>query len=129
MDYIPTISTEDQSAAMYGPYDYYLNPQRGAIKEWSADKFAVMSWEDWLTTDPMPTAKNLTCPILMIHSDGAVLPQYTKNYFAGIASTDKELHWMPTKLESPFHQFDFYDQEKEVHEAVEQAAGWFIGKM
>ncbi|MEO1261194.1 MAG: alpha/beta hydrolase [Bacteroidota bacterium] len=129
VNYIPTISTEDEGAAMYGPYDYYLNPERGAIKEWSADKFAVMSWEDWLTTDPMPTAKNLSCPTLMIHSDGAVLPQYTKNYFDEIASTDKKLHWIETEMESPFHQFNFYDQEKEVTEAVGQATSWFREKL
>ena len=129
VEYIPTISTEDESAAMYGPYDYYLNPERGAIKEWSSDKFAVMSWEDWLKTDPMPTAKNLTCPTLMIHSDGAVLPQYTKNYFDKIASTDKQLHWMATELETPFHQFNFYDQKEEVNEAVGQAVNWFEQKM
>ena len=129
VDYIPTISTEDKSAAMYGPYDYYLNKERGAIEEWSADKFAVMSWEDWLTTDPMPTAKNLTCPTLMIHSDGAVLPQYTKNYFEKIASADKKLHWIETEMESPFHQFAFYDQEKEVNAAVAQASDWFVAKM
>ena len=129
VEYIPTISTEDTNAAMYGPYDYYLNPERGAIAEWSADKFALMSWEDWLETNPMPTAKNLTCPTLMIHSDGAVLPQYTKNYFGKIASTDKKLHWMETELESPFHQFNFYDQEEEINVAVGQAASWFGEKM
>lgn len=129
VDYIPTISTEDEHAAMYGPYDYYLNPERGAIQEWSANKFAVMSWEAWLTADPMPTAKQLTCPTLMIHSDGSVLPQYTKNYFDQIASTDKQLHWMNTDLDSPFHQFNFYDQDAEVTEAVGQAANWFSTKM
>ena len=129
VDYIPTISTKDESAAMYGPYDYYLNPERGAIKEWSANKFALMSWEDWLTTDPMPTAQHLNCPTLMIHSDGAVLPQYTKNYFEKIASQDKALHWMETSLESPFHQFNFYDQDEEVNEAVAEAAKWFKEKM
>ena len=129
VEYIPTISTEDKSAAMFGPYDYYLNPDRGAIKEWSADKFAVMSWEDWLTTDPMPTAKNLDCPTLMIHSDGAVLPQYTKNYFEQIASDDKKLHWMNTDLDSPFHQFNYYDQEEEVNESINEAAKWFFEKM
>lgn len=129
VEYIPTISTEDESAAMYGPYDYYLNPERGAIKEWSADKFAVMSWEDWLITDPMPSAKNLNCPTLMIHSDGAVLPQYTKNYFEQIASKDKQLHWMDTDLDSPFHQFNYYDQTAEVNESIEKAAQWFSAKM
>lgn len=129
VEYIPTISTEDPAAAMYGPYDYYLNPERGAVKEWSADKFAVMSWEDWLTTDPMPTAANISVPILMIHSDGAVLPQYTKNYFERIGSTDKKLHWMETELESPYHQFSYYDQEAEVSESITQAAQWFAEKM
>ena len=65
----------------------------------------------------------------MIHSDGAVLPQYTKNYFNQIASTDKHLHWMNTDMDSPFHQFSYYDQEAEVNEAVEEAAKWFGEKM
>lgn len=127
--YIPSISAEDESAAMYGPYDYYLNPERGAIPEWSADKFAVMSWEDWLTTDPMPTASKLNAPTLMIHSDGAVLPQYTKNYFEKIAAVDKKLHWMNTELESPYHQFNYYDQDAEVNESVAEATQWFSRKM
>lgn len=127
--YIPSISTEDASAAMYGPYDYYLNPERGAVPEWSADKFAVMSWEDWLTADPMPTASSLTQPTLMIHSDGAVLPDYTKKYFEQIAAEDKELHWMETELESPYHQFSYYDQPAEVTEAVREATAWFKSKM
>ncbi|HAA16464.1 MAG TPA: alpha/beta hydrolase, partial [Cytophagales bacterium] len=112
-----------------GPYDYYLNPERGAVPEWSADKFAVMSWEDWLTTDPMPTAAQLTQPTLMIHSDGAVLPDYTKKYFENIAAEDKELHWMETELESPYHQFKYYDQEDEVSESITEASAWFKSKM
>lgn len=129
VEYIPTISTEDETAAMFGPYDYYLNPERGAISEWSNDKFAVASWEDWLKANPMPTAPNLTQPILMIHSDGAVLPDYTKKYFEQIASDDKKLHWMDTELESPFHQFNYYDQEAEVNESIEQASSWFKEKL
>ena len=129
VEYIPSISTTDASAAMYGPYDYYLNPERGAIPEWSDDKFAVMTWEDWLTLDPMPSADALTAPTLMIHSDGAVLPQYTKQYFARIATEDKRLHWIDTDLQSPFHQFSFYDQEAEVTESLEQAKQWFAAKL
>ena len=129
VEYIPSISTTDASAAMYGPYDYYLNPERGAIPEWSDDKFAVMTWEDWLTLDPMPSADALTAPTLMIHSDGAVLPQYTKQYFARIATEDKRLHWIDTDLQSPFHQFSFYDQELEVTESLEQAKQWFAAKL
>ncbi len=79
-------------------------------KEWSSDKFAVMSWEDWLTSDPMPTAKNLKIPTLMIHSDGAVLPSYTKRYFEQIAAKEKKLHWINSEAEPPFEQFDFFEQ-------------------
>ncbi|MBC6400355.1 MAG: alpha/beta hydrolase [Ekhidna sp.] len=127
--YIPSISETDKSAAMYGPYDYYLNPERGAVKEWSNDKFAVASWEDWLTIDPMPYAKQINKPVLMVHSDGAVLPNYTKKFFNDIATTDKKLHWMNTELESPFHQFNYYDQDVEVNESIEQVSDWFREKM
>ena len=125
VEYIPSISTTDKSAAMYGPYDYYLNPERGAVPNWSANKFALMSWEDWLTIDPMPSAKKLTIPTLMIHSDGAVLPKYTKKYFEDIATDDKHLHWISTDLESPYHQFYFYDQDAEVNESIENIQRWF----
>jgi fermentation-respiration switch protein FrsA (DUF1100 family) len=129
VDYVPTISETDKSAAMYGPYDYYLNAERGAIKAWSNDKFAVASWEDWLTTNPMPYAKKLNKPVLMIHSNGAVLPNYTKAFYNDITSEVKKLHWIETDLESPYHQFNFYDQDNEVNESVSQATIWFAQKM
>ncbi|USE33888.1 alpha/beta hydrolase [Endozoicomonas sp. SCSIO W0465] len=123
--YIPSVSETDSGAAMYGPYDYYLNPERGAVPNWSADKFAVMSWEDWLTLDPMPSAPNLNVPLLMVHSDGAVLPLYTRQYFNRANSKNKQLFWVTTDLESPMHQFCFYDQPAEVNLSVKQAARWF----
>ncbi len=129
VDYIPSISTTDETAAMYGPYDYYLNPERGAIPEWSADKFAVMTWEDWLTFDPTTSAKDVKAPTLMIHSDGAVLPTYTKQYFEKLGTDDKALHWVETDLESPFHQFSFYDQPEEVGVSVDKAQAWFSEKL
>lgn len=97
---------------MAGDFDYYLNPPRGAIPEWSADKFAVMSWEDWLTFDPMPVAKNISQPTLMIHSDSAALPDNVKKFFSDIPNTNKLLRWTQGT------QFDFYDQPKQVSESV-----------
>jgi len=129
VEYIETISTTNTSAAMYGPYDYYLNPERGAIDEWSNDKFAVMSWEDWLTLDPMPYAEKLRAATLMIHSDGCVLPQYTKNFFGKISTKNKELEWLETELDSPMQQFNFYDQDYEVNLAISKASNWFKSKM
>lgn len=129
VEYIETISTTNTSAAMYGPYDYYLNPERGAIKQWSNDKFAVMSWEDWLTLNPMPYAEKLQAATLMIHSDGCVLPQYTKNFFEKIGTENKKLEWLETELDSPMQQFNFYDQDYEVNLAVNKAIEWFKSKI
>ena len=127
--YIKTISTTDETAAMFGEFDYYLNPKRGAIPQWSADQFAVATWEDWLELDPFPSAKNLNKPLLMVHSDGCVLPDYTKKYYEAVPSNDKELVWVDTELASPMHQFAFYDQEKEVSLAVEKTSAFFHDKL
>ena len=129
VDYIPAISETDESAAMYGPYDYYLNPDRGAVEQWSNDKFAVASWEDWLTANPMTVAKDIDQPILMIHSDGTVLPEYTKQFFKELGAKDKKLYWMETELESPYHEFSYYDQETEVNETIKEASNWFGSKL
>jgi uncharacterized protein len=111
-NYIPAISKTDKKAAMFGDFDYYLNPNRGAVPQWSATKFAVMSWEDWLTFNPMPTAKKIMVPMLMVHSDGAVLGDYVRRFFNDIPHDNKVLHW------TEGIQFDFYDQPKQVSEAV-----------
>lgn len=118
-DYIPSISRTDSTAAMFGDYDYYLNPQRGAIPEWSADRFAVMSWEDWLNFSPMPAAKNLHIPVLMVHSDGAVLGDYARKFFEDIPQENKVLHWTEGS------QFDFYDQPEQVAESVKEITSIF----
>ena len=125
VEYIASISTTDSTAAMYGPYDYYLNPDRGAIPEWSAEKFAVMSWENWLTFDPMPSAKKLSSPVLMIHSDGCVLPDYTKKYYNDISSEQKKLHYIESGVQSPMEQFDFYDNDEKVNMAVKLSGKWY----
>ena len=123
--YIKAISTTDETAAMFGEFDYYLNPERGAIPQWSADQFAVATWEDWLTLDPFPSASKLDKPVFMIHSDGCVLPDYTKKYFNAIRSKNKELYWVENELASPMHQFNFYDQEVEVALATEKTSTFF----
>lgn len=123
--YIKAISTTDETAAMFGNFDYYLNPERGAIPQWNADQFAVATWEDWLTLNPFPSASKLNKPLFMVHSDGCVLPDYTKKYFEAVPSANKELVWVETELASPMHQFSFYDQDKEVNLAVKKTSAFF----
>jgi len=117
--YAPTVSTTDETAAMFGDFSYYLDANRGAIPQWSADKFAVMSWEDWLTFNPMPVASSIQVPTLMIHSDNAVLPDYIKRFFADIPHENKVLHWTQGT------QFDFYDNPTQVSESVATVTSFF----
>jgi hypothetical protein len=118
VDYVPTVSKSDPTAAM-GDFDYYLNADRGGLPEWSADKFAVMGWEDWLTFNPMPIAKKVNVPTLMIHSEEAVLPDYTKRFFNDIPVGNKVLYMTKGS------QFDFYDNQVQVKESVATISGFF----
>jgi fermentation-respiration switch protein FrsA (DUF1100 family) len=123
VEYVPAISRTDERAAMVGDFDYYLNPDRGAVPNWTADRFAVMSWEDWLTFDPMAVATKIQVPTIMIHSDGAVLADYTKRFFSKIPQQEKVLHWTVGT------QFDFYDQPLQVSEAVEVISFFFKNRV
>ncbi len=118
LETVPKISTTDPNAAMYGSFDYYLNPRRGGIPQWDSAHFAVMSWEDWLHCDPMPLAKDVTVPVIMVHSDGCLLPEQTKQFFHLIASPIKKLVWYDTDIPFPNQQFAFYDQDEVVNYAI-----------
>jgi dienelactone hydrolase len=118
VEYAPKASLTDGAAAMYGNFSYYLDEKRGLLPEWEIDKFAVMSWEPWLTFDPHPSAAKITCPVLMIHSADAALPEHVKKFYNAIASTPKSLYWT-TGI-----QFDFYDGPQ-VNESIDQMEAFF----
>lgn len=118
IDYAPKVSLTDPSAAMYGDFSYYLDKKRGLLPQWESDKFAVMSWEPWLTYDPHPYASKITCPVLMVHSEQAALPDHVKKFFAAIGTIPKSIYW------TDGIQFDFYDG-KQVDEAIEQVDFFF----
>jgi fermentation-respiration switch protein FrsA (DUF1100 family) len=117
---IPAASRDDENSAMYAPgdyLDYYLNAARGAIPPW-VNRFHVMSWEGWLTFDPVKTAPNIRVPVLMVHSENAAIPDGAKQFFAAL-QTAKEFYWMPGT------QFDFYDQEPNVTKSLNAVATHF----
>lgn len=125
MMYVPTISTTDSSAAMFGQYDYYLNHDRGRINEWSHDKFALASWEEWLTIDPMPYAQQIDKPLIMIHSDGCILPDYTLRFFEDVRYPDKELKWLDKKSKKQHdHQANFYDHDYELSYVIKNTTSF-----
>ena len=118
IDYALKVSLTDPDAAMYGDFSYYLDKKRGLLPLWEWDKFAVMSWEPWLTYDPHPYASKITCPVLMVHSEQAALPDHVKKFFAAITTVPKSIYW------TNGIQFDFYDG-KQVDEAIDQVDFFF----
>ncbi|MBI5748695.1 MAG: alpha/beta hydrolase [Nitrospinae bacterium] len=116
-DFVPACSISDDSAAMFGNFEYYLNPARGAIPQWK-NQFAVMSWHEWLQFDPIKEAGMISVPTLLIHSNDAAIPDGAKQFYEKLFSK-KDFYWMKGT------QFDFYDNPPTVNEASKKAVQWF----
>ncbi len=107
-------SDTDKTASHFGPMEYYMDTTRGGgVEEWK-NEFATMSWPTWLDFNPMDKAKNIKAPVMVIHSDGSALPDNAKQFYNDLEG-EKELIWLDG------YHFDFYDQEKQVQEASENA--------
>lgn len=114
VEYVPAVSTTDESAAMYGPFDYYTDSKRGAIEAWP-NAFATMAWTEWLTFDPHPFAAKQKAPLLMVHSEQAALPDGARRFHAA-AGKSAPIHWLEGT------QFDFYDNPETVTAATNAVA-------
>ncbi|MEV0032655.1 alpha/beta fold hydrolase [Nocardia sp. NPDC050793] len=117
IDYVPVVSATDERAAMPYDIDFYLDPARGGIPAWP-NRFAVMSWVDWLTFDSIALAPKISQPTLLVHSEQAAIPEGARRFHAGLAGP-KDIFWTEGT------QFDFYDQEPQVTVAVDTVAAHF----
>jgi hypothetical protein len=114
---VPMASLTDSNAPLYGNWDYYLNPTRGAIKEW-ANEFNLMSWVEWLNFDGVKVGAKITTPTLLVHSKDAAVPMGAEQFYEKL-KTKKQLYWTSGT------QFDFYDQPQKVGESINQVVDWF----
>jgi fermentation-respiration switch protein FrsA (DUF1100 family) len=108
--YEPVVTPADPPAMT----DYFLNPERGGVARWS-NRFAVMSWPEWVAFDPVGVADQITAPTLMIHSEQATQPEGARRFFARLAGPKSEV-WTGGV------QFDFYDRDSHVTPAVDAIA-------
>jgi uncharacterized protein len=115
---VPAYSVGDERAGMFFELDYYANPARGAVKEWS-NKMAETSWLNWFSFDGLAAAAAVTTPTLLAHSDGCVFPDNVRAVHARLAGK-KQLAWIDKGA-----QTDFYDLPEYVNIAADRAAAWF----
>jgi uncharacterized protein len=115
-------STTDINAAMFTPssynFDYYLNPEKGAIPEWK-NNFALMSWKPWLTFDGVAAAKKIEQPVYIIHSESGAVPQGAKQYYS-LLRGEKDIVWL-----NQYTQLDLYIVPQAVKDASDLAGKWF----
>lgn len=113
--YVPAYDPDDPAAAMSFELEYYGSADRGDIPAWT-NRFAEMSWAGWLTFDALAAAPEIDVPVLLIHSDGAWLPENVRRFYDTVPTDDKDLYWS-----QGFHT-DFYDLAPYVDEAAGVAA-------
>lgn len=115
VQYVPAVSDTDPTAAMYGPFTYYLDRSRGAIPQYR-NRFALMAWAEWLTFEPAESADRITVPTLSVHSETAAIPDGIRRFAARLHAPLRTV-WLDDRT-----QFDFYDDDRTVTESVEHVA-------
>lgn len=122
VDYVEAYNPDNPKAAMFFPLDYYGNPQRGAIPQWS-NQFAVMSWKEWMNLNVIDgVAEKITIPTVMVHSDGSALPDNVKKFYRMVPSKNKKLVWLAGE------HTQFYDNKAHVENAVNEIVSFFKTK-
>jgi uncharacterized protein len=117
VEYVPVMDADDPRAAMPMAIDFYRNPARGGIPGWP-NRFAVMAWPEWLRFDPIALAPRVIAPTLVVHSEDAAIPDGARRFYAGL-TCEKEIAWIQGS------QYDFYDQEPTVTQAVDMSVAHF----
>lgn len=98
---VPAVSMSGDAAMQTADtYDYY---SRRADHPNYSNSFAVMSREFFLPFDVQAAAARLCAPVMMIHSERALSPQWARKFAATLADKG-ELHWVESQ-----GQTDFYD--------------------
>lgn len=78
-----------------------------------------MAWQGWLEFDVIKSAEKINIPVQIIHSKTAAIRQGAETFYAKLTA-QKNIIWIENA-----NQFDFYDGETRVNEAVKQSAKWF----
>lgn len=115
---VPAAEDGNDRAGMAVPVPYYMEADRGAVPAWR-NEMAEMSWLAWLTYDGLRPAAKVSVPTLLVHSDGAVLPDNARAVHERLGG-EKRLAWYPDG-----DQVDWYDRAHLVDRAMTGVGSWF----
>ena len=116
MEYVLAASELDPLSAMYvpnGAFDYYLNPAKAAGPQYD-NRFAVSSWEPWLTFDGIAIGKDISQPVFIVHSESGAVPQGTTAFY-NLLEGEKDITWL-----NEFDQQQLYFDEAAVKAALNE---------
>lgn len=111
MEYAPAYEVGNKKAAMFFTVDYYGNPERGAIPQWT-NQYALISHKVWHDFNIWSFDTSITTPALFVHSDGSALPQNLRKLYNDVKGP-KELYW------SNGEHTEFYDKAGQVDDAAQ----------
>ena len=119
---IPAVAADGGNVAMplREAYEFY-GTARGAVGNY-VNAFAVQSRAYLLPFDAMGAAPEMKAPVLIVHSERALLPGLAKQFHAKLPAQKKEL-WLQSQ-----GQIDFYDDPRLIAASVDAAAAWFSGR-
>jgi uncharacterized protein len=114
IQFVASASTSNSRAAMYMPspgiYDYYFNTNRGLLPQWG-NRFAVLSWTEWLTYNSHTPAPQIRVPTVIVHSENGAIPHGAKGFISAMKN-QPQVHWIDGS------QLDFYDSDAKIREAL-----------
>jgi fermentation-respiration switch protein FrsA (DUF1100 family) len=116
---IPAVAPEGGNVAMplREAYEYY-GTQRGAVPNY-VNAFAVQSRARLLPFDAMGAAAILRVPIIIVHSERALLPELARDFHRRVRAPNEEL-WLQSE-----GQIDFYDDARLIAASADAVAKWF----
>ena len=124
MPYVLAASELDPLSAMYVPenaFDYYLNPAKAAGAYYD-NRFAVSSWEPWLTFDAINSAAEISQPVFIVHSESGAVPQGTTDFYEKLKG-EKDIVWL-----NEYNQQQLYFEKEAVSAAIGEVVGYLKGE-
>jgi hypothetical protein len=115
---IPAVAPDGGDVAMplREAYEFYGTP-RGGVPNY-VNGYAVQSLAYSLPFDARGAAETLDVPVLIVHSEQALVPDLAHAFFSGVRSPKQEL-WLESQ-----GQIDFYDDPKLVNPTADAVAAF-----